>query len=458
MIAVPGLRAQAAPSSRELSVFTRARQVAANARSAIWPGFRPDTIPLQFVLPERGSLLLGWTGAAPTGYTRLSGGTDGLWIPAADRGAASTATALESRTVAQVVVTDTSLSELAGLIAHESFHAFEHSVKHDGAKFGGGENSYYVSQYPVYDIANETQFALELAVLKDALEAKTAESARERARQFVAVRFARQHNMDTNVAEFEAMSELNEGLAEYALLRGSAAAPSARPAVASLAARLATLLTTTNLSVRLRYYVTGSGQALLLDRIGPADWKRQLMTRNVTLQDLLAESAGAPTSPALIAAAMRDHPVAALEAAARTRVSALQSRVRARADSLMHLPGVHFTLDGSVASFGSCGFDPQNMLQLGAGALLHTRWLRVCQHGINLEFNTAVVQSGQQIDAVAGPAAEISITAAGAALPAEFPATEYSDIKITSHGVTGTVAHARVARTAQGITITPISP
>ena len=35
------------------------------AADSLWPGFRPDTIPVMYVLPELGTLLLGWTGPLP---------------------------------------------------------------------------------------------------------------------------------------------------------------------------------------------------------------------------------------------------------------------------------------------------------------------------------------------------------------------------------------------------------
>src|ERR1043166_3077636 len=35
----------------------------------IWPGFRPDPIPVIYVLPGQGTLPVGWTGDLPAGYT-----------------------------------------------------------------------------------------------------------------------------------------------------------------------------------------------------------------------------------------------------------------------------------------------------------------------------------------------------------------------------------------------------
>src|SRR3954468_8327011 len=39
---------------------------------AIWPGFRPDTIPVAYVFPEQGTALFNWRGPLPSGYAQLS--------------------------------------------------------------------------------------------------------------------------------------------------------------------------------------------------------------------------------------------------------------------------------------------------------------------------------------------------------------------------------------------------
>ena len=32
---------------------------------AVWPGYRPDTIPIAYVFPQRGTVLFNWRGALP---------------------------------------------------------------------------------------------------------------------------------------------------------------------------------------------------------------------------------------------------------------------------------------------------------------------------------------------------------------------------------------------------------
>src|SRR5688500_15423506 len=152
---------------------------------AIWPGFRPDTIPHVYVLPGRGTMLFGWRGALPEGWIAAADGA--AWLPAADRGAASTGIQLGGRGAAQVVVSRLDMDELAGVTAHEAFHVFQRASRVQGRRFGAGENSMLVSTYPAFDLENEALVALEGRRLGDGLLAPTNSMAASAARQFLAV-------------------------------------------------------------------------------------------------------------------------------------------------------------------------------------------------------------------------------------------------------------------------------
>lgn len=93
-----------APADTVAKLDTIVRRLQALENLRIWPGFRPDTIPTAFVLPEHGSIVLNWPGAAPDGYQPISGVHNALWRDQRDLGAASTGTSIAGRPVAQVVV------------------------------------------------------------------------------------------------------------------------------------------------------------------------------------------------------------------------------------------------------------------------------------------------------------------------------------------------------------------
>ena len=273
---------------------------------SIWPGFRPDTIPVLYVIHGQGTLLLGWRGELPAGFVpavadlRDAPGGAG-WNPAADRGAASTGTALAGRPVAQVVVDSQDIAALVGLTAHEAFHVFEAASRRAGTRFGQQENAFLVTTYPVFDAQNEAGWALEGRILAAALDAPTRERRRGLARQFVAVREARHRALGPDLADFEQTGELNEGLAEYALLRSVQLAARQRgfPDRAG-AERLRTekraslerLTEHARLSMRLRFYRTGAALGLLLDALAGAAWKQRLLDENPTVQEALAEASG----------------------------------------------------------------------------------------------------------------------------------------------------------------------
>ncbi len=400
---------------------------------AIWPGFQPESIPVVYVLPASGRLLLGWTSELPEGFTPLTGLSNAGWASETAGGAASTSVNLEGRQVAQVVVNELELASLVGITIHEMFHAFQAAVSRDDRRFGQGENSFLVTRYPVFDPVNEAEIALEGRLLAAALAAK--DDARERVRQFVAVRESRQRSFDSDLAEFETAAELNEGLAQYAGLRALqlfAEDPTlgwrdeARVEAARMLGALDDLIGERERSFRLRYYSTGSALASLLDRFGRAEWKTRLVESNLTLHDLLAEYVGYREGEReLRARAGREFDAAALGATARRSVAELRESRRARVDSALSRPGVQVVIMSEGLGFvGLCGIDPQNLLQVDEGVLLHTRWLVLCAgSALRAEFTTPVVHDQRQatVRAVVGPLGELRLSADGVLLePAQL--------------------------------------
>ncbi len=438
----PAAPAPAADTLRFLADVHRA----VAAVPAIWPGFRPDTFPVVYVLRGRGSALFGWRGAPPAGFAPAG---DGLWRGEATRGAASTSVEIAGRAVAQVVVGSLDRGELVGISVHEAFHAFQGASRREGRRFGRGENAFWVSQYPVFDVENETDWSLEGRLLGGALGSRSPVETRRLARAFVAVRRARHARMGAELAEFEAMSELNEGLAQYAQVRASAAG-------AELA-RLDSLTVASGLSMRRRFYTTGAAMGLLLDRLAGDSWKRTLMDDNLTMQDALARASGLDAvSDTLRADASRRFSRANLARVAEAAVAVLQARRRRQADSILGRPGIQVVLDGG---FGQCQFDPQNMLRVDSVSVLHTRWLLVCRgQGLHGEFNTPVLTDATRATAVIGDEHEVQLTVGGAPVPlaglASLPAAQ--DVRIESPGLTLRVARADLTGEGRVLRVRPV--
>jgi hypothetical protein len=394
---------------------------------SIWPGFRPDTIPVLYVIKGKGTLLLGWRSELPPGFTPVAADPRaaplGGWQSTADRGAASTGTELAGRAVAQVVVDSQGIAELVGLTTHEAFHVFEAASRKPGQRFGQGENSFLVTSYPVFDPQNEADMALEGRILEAAQAATTKPRRRTLARQFLAVRESRQRALGADLANFEQLAELNEGLAEYALVRTMQLAARQREFPDRAAAAnvyrnklvsLHKLTEDVRLSIRLRYYATGPALGMLLDALeGPA-WKTRLMSQNLTVQDALADASGYRAAErTLRRQAESTFVMGRLRTAADSGVLTLRALRRAQVDSVLAAPGVQLVVTVEGRSIGLCGIDPQNLLQVEPGVLLHTRWVQACaSDALQATFNTPVVQdrNGQTLRAVVGADSTVKVT------------------------------------------------
>jgi hypothetical protein len=433
--------------TRLTSTHARVIELGQTRGDSIWPGFRPDTIPVLYVLPGQGTLLLGWRGQPPEGFAPIAGGA---WQPSTARGAASTGTELAGHRVAQVVVSTQTVPELVGLTVHEAFHVFQAAARRTGRRFGQGENSFLVSTYPVFDAKNEAEMALEGRILAAADQARDRRAKRALAHEFLAVRESRQRALGGDFAAFEQLAELNEGLAEYALVRAT---------FGDRIASLDSLTVDRTRSIRLRYYSTGSAQARLLDVLAGSSWKSRLMTENLTLQDLLADASGYRHAER----DLRDRAegrfgMGAIAATAATGVGALRALRHAQVDSLLGAPGVVIVLTFEGRSIGLCGIDPQNLLQVDQGVLLHTRWVQLCAgDALQATFNAPVVQdrNAGSFRAVVGADSSVRLTVAGRATELQDGGRieNAAQLRLEAPLFTLQAAHADVSREGRVVTV-----
>jgi hypothetical protein len=443
----------------------------------IWPGFRPDTIPVAFVLPTHGSVVLNWPGPVPSGYEAIPGVRNALWRDQRALGAASMGVSLGGRSVAQVVVSSLDPSDLLPTAVHEAFHVFESASIKPGRRFGRQENAFYVSSYPVFDEENEMLFAREGELLLRALRATNVAAKRDLARQFVAVRRARHRHLDDAYSQFDRASELNEGLAQYALLRtleimiADQTLPAdwralARKQLASQDAKLADLTGNISQSFRLRYYSTGPAQARLLDALSPnATWKQELVDRNETLQDALTRLSGldALESRLLGLATLESDSVRAA-GIARAGIERLRALRAAQVDSALARPGILLELSATrlpSKDFGSCSFDPQNLFQVTETMQLHGRTWRPCSGAaLVAEFNVPAVhdRTAGTIRAVIGTEEEVKITIGGQPVTITDGQTlsAAKDVKVEAPRASVQSATASVSRSGRVLRITPL--
>lgn len=431
----------------------------------VWPGFRPDTIPTMYVIPGRAKLLLPWHGTLPAGLQPLPGFTNAGWTD-------TQSVSLPPGRIAFLSVDrSASAADILGLALHEEFHRFERSVERSGTRFGGGENSMLTAYYPVFDTANEALVALEGRLLLRAVRAGRREEARRFARSFLAIRAEQRARLDTSLVEYEDMSEMNEGLAQYALLQGLTALGrqvgggwpgAARGEIARETGLLDSLLSLGPRSVRRRFYATGSAVALWLDAWGPPDWKERLVRENLTLTQAMARALAGSGLAGLSADSLAPLRRQAEQDAERS-VGMARARRLAQVDSLRSRPGLRLTLDPAAQPghrFQWCGFDPQNLLQAPGGELLHMRFLRVCNgQAFWAQFGEPVLQDGfgGAIHDVLSDPSGIRLTENGAALalPAEGATLEVTHLRIDSPAFSLEAPRASLARKGGVLVVTP---
>ncbi len=150
-----------------------------------------------------------------------------------------------------------------------------------------------------------------------------------------------------------------------------------------------------------------------------------------------------------------------LQALAAESVEELRALRRAQVDSALSHPGVQLVVQGDALGYiGMCGIDPQNLLQVDEGVLLHTRWLVACAGGaLRAEFNAPVVfdQGKVTLRAVVGAADEVEVTIDGE--PLEFVDARSegaAEVRVDAPGVTLQAARADIEVEETVLTIRPV--
>ena len=340
------------------------------ATQVLWPNFDPRRIPVEIY--DGQTTLLFRHPAPPPEFTSLSS-RQGVWaFPGRHETVTANAPAKLNNVLTATVMLKPggkeSLRERAALVIHETFHVFQ---RERYPKWSGDELQLFV--YPFDDAELLALRRTESEALRRADTARKLPEARCWARLALSTRRARFARLTTGAANYERATELNEGLARYVEARAARRQTANLPAGEYPSADL-----------RTRAYATGHALALLLERFAP-DWTTRLAAaENLSLDELLAAALPEKSTPARAADSSSGSctlPESFMKSAlkrAKEDVTSLSERRRVWRREFETLAGwkIIITADAGAPLWPQ-GFDPLNVLRLGAREVLHTRYLKL---------------------------------------------------------------------------------
>jgi hypothetical protein len=335
---------------------------------ALWPGFEPDSVP---VLAFDGTDSWLWRHPRPPeGFASVSGHPGLLrWPGRHPEVRANTSISLAGSDCAVFDMQgERGARELAALALHEAFHAYQNAHQPLWQA-----NELDLLTLPFDDAEALAARRVEGELLRLALAAPEGSTERaELARLAAHERAARAAAFEPWVV-YERGIELREGLAQYVQYR----------ALADRGVRMRSGGFPAE-ELRQGAYATGEAWALLLDAFAPA-WKSDYAGGSARPLDELLRAAleEAHPEPTLVQAALVLDLAAIRSQAVLDAGRVRQRRERALADFLQ-APGWSLEVEVSTPLMPAA-FDPLNVEALGAGRVLHRRWLKLTGERAEIE-------------------------------------------------------------------------
>lgn len=440
----------------------------------LWPDFDPEAHPVLYSGLDQ-AVLMGWPGELPDGFESVQGLEGAGRSPAPPYGAlmgqGTTFTSLDP---------SYGLAAATALAVHEHFHMHQREATARGEPFGRGERPRDVRLYPAFDTTNAALLALEGRLLGAALRPGVdPDLLHRRVREFLVVRERRRSRLEPEVRAWERGTERNEGLAAYVAHRtlGWLVASDYRgwgkEAASEVEGRISRLERLTEVSegsLRRVFYVTGSAQALLLDRLDPR-WKDRMASGDETLEGLLAATVDeGPSSPSgLFRRVARRERLTRLRGGVATNLARLAQRRRVEVEGVRTLPGLRVVLhadDGAQV----CGLDPLNVLHAPDRSVVHPGFVRLCSEGG--EFSaTFTARTLERVDegiftVPVGPPDEVVVEVEGSEISLEDLGVGGEPnagrivrrLEIRSPGLSLTAERARIRTDGGALVVQPIRP
>lgn len=411
------------------------------ATQVLWPNFDPRRVAVEIY--DGQTTLLFRHPAPPPEFTSLSS-RQGVWaFPGRHETVTANAPAKLNNILTATVMLEPggkqSLRERAALVIHETFHVFQQE-RHP--KWSGDELELFV--YPFDDAELLALRRTESESLRRADTARKLQDARCWAQLALETRRQRFARLSKGAAAYERATELNEGLARYVEARAAAKRTANLPAAEYPSADL-----------RTRAYATGHALALLLERFTPTWTTRLEAGENLSLDELLAAALSEKSTPARADASCA-LPESFAESAltrAKTDIASLIDRRATMRREFEAQAGWKIIVKADAgAPLWPQGFDPLNVLRLGAREVLHTRYLKLGNDAGAIEIlerRSLTEGAGREHPLFNGVR---QLTLAGIAVE---PTTQESEGKtmISAANIKGEFRGARLERAGQTISI-----
>lgn len=312
----------------------------------LWPGFDPSKTPL--AVYDGAQTWLRNHPSPPAAFVAVQGSPNlRVFKGLHESVRANTSVEIGGVLTATVMLDrrpDISPRAAAALIAHECFHVYERQHHPEWRA-----NEAVLFTYPVEDVRAAALAVLEREALQKALDTGD----RCWAALFASVRKERFALIGPEAAQYERLTEVNEGLAQ----RVQNVIGGVKPDLSRVYGPA---------EVRDRAYVTGPAIAAVLDMVAP-DWKPRV---SASLDELVPAGSGT----CAFTESERD-------AAASTGKRQVEAIVARRAELLRTFdsaPRWRVVVEaGPEKPMMPAGFDPSNVERLDAGRVLHTRWLKL---------------------------------------------------------------------------------
>ncbi|MDX2260332.1 MAG: hypothetical protein SFU84_01365 [Gemmatimonadales bacterium] len=362
--ALPGQEGDAAASGRARATAINRELLRIASAGPLWPGYRPESIPLAIYTGDRTYLfrhpappaefvavddMLSMAGRHPAATSNSS----------ANIGGVVTATLLADGSRARLPV-----SELAAVAIHEAFHVFQRAAHPRWQGNEGDLFTYPADRADLLRLRREESEYLRRALSRPSDRAcLTREAMTRRAERFAA--------MDAAHAAYERDSEMNEGLATYVQFRAMARTTVAIPVQEYPAT-----------GVRDRFYTVGPALAFLLDGVRPG-WQTELERNDsLRLDQMLAEAASGASGtcrlPANVTTRIARRATADAKGVGHERLAG-----RMRFD---RRPGWRLIIEPAAGvPLWPQGFDPLNVTQVSGGTL-HHRLLKLGNDSLSINF------------------------------------------------------------------------